>query len=89
MAAAHGEQSSPGMKKLVAMADPGLRSCSALMKWCNSTTVSLEKHRGKKREGFIGCWGAGHGDGEVAAQSGGGGPAKVVEQRKKKAIAGA
>jgi hypothetical protein len=68
-AAVHGEQSWPGMKDGRQWLIRGLRPCSALMKWCNSTTVSSGS-----AGAFIGCWSASHGDGEVVAQSGGGGP---------------
>jgi hypothetical protein len=50
--------------------------------------VSSGSAGARNKRAFIGCWGAGHDDGEVAARSGGGGPAKVVEQRKEEGNSG-
>jgi hypothetical protein len=47
-AAAHSEQSSSRMKDGRQWRIRGLRSCSALMKWCNSTAVSSGSARARK-----------------------------------------
>jgi hypothetical protein len=68
----------------VTMAGPGLRSCSAFKKWWNSTTVSLGSIGVRKKRGFYRLPGAGHGNGEVAARSGGGGSAKYSSRGRRR-----